>query len=128
MNHSFGPWTIAMDGGSGAQLRMFWKQRMAMLPIVRHSPTVVTGRGRLLLAATATLALVLPTLQRSRTAAAVEVEPEKLAAVGKPFRLVLPAGLVAEVIGVNLLMDGGPATVYGPRALAAFDEFAAPAE
>jgi AhpD family alkylhydroperoxidase len=32
---------------------------------------------------------------------------------------------VAEVIGVNLLMDGGPATVYGPRALAAFDEFAA---
>jgi len=30
---------------------------------------------------------------------------------------------VAEVIGVALLMDGGPATVYGPRALAAFDEF-----
>ena len=33
---------------------------------------------------------------------------------------------VAEVIGVTMLMNGGPATVYGPRALAAFDDFAAP--
>jgi AhpD family alkylhydroperoxidase len=31
---------------------------------------------------------------------------------------------VAEVLAVTLLMDGGPASVYGPRALAAFDEFA----
>lgn len=31
---------------------------------------------------------------------------------------------VAETLGVALLMDGGTATVYGPRALAAFDEFA----
>ncbi len=30
---------------------------------------------------------------------------------------------VAEALGVTLLMDGGPASVYGPRALAAFDEF-----
>jgi len=34
---------------------------------------------------------------------------------------------VAEAIGVTVLMNGGPATVYGPRALAAFEEFA-PAE
>ncbi len=34
---------------------------------------------------------------------------------------------VAEAIGVAILMAGGPATVYGPRALAAFQEFAAPA-
>ncbi len=33
---------------------------------------------------------------------------------------------VAEAIGVALLMDGGTASVYGPRALAAYDEFAAP--
>ena len=33
---------------------------------------------------------------------------------------------VAEVLAVSLLMDGGPASVYGPRALAAFDEFAPP--
>ncbi len=32
---------------------------------------------------------------------------------------------VAETIGVNFLMDGGPATVYGPRAYAAFLEFTA---
>lgn len=30
-----------------------------------------------------------------------------------------------EVLGVALLMAGGPASVWAPRALAAFDEFAA---
>lgn len=35
---------------------------------------------------------------------------------------------VAEVIGVTILMNGGPATVYGPRALAAFDAFASPSD
>ena len=30
---------------------------------------------------------------------------------------------VAEVIGVAMLMAGGPATVYGPRAWKAFKEF-----
>ena len=29
----------------------------------------------------------------------------------------------AEAIGVAILMNGGPATVYGPRAFAAFNEF-----
>lgn len=31
---------------------------------------------------------------------------------------------VAEAIGVALLMSGGPGTVYGPRALSAFRDFA----
>jgi AhpD family alkylhydroperoxidase len=31
----------------------------------------------------------------------------------------------AEAIGVAMLMNGGPATIYGPRAYAAFCEFAA---
>ena len=31
---------------------------------------------------------------------------------------------VAEAIGVAVLMNGGPATVWGPRALAAYREFA----
>lgn len=35
---------------------------------------------------------------------------------------------VAEAIGVTLLMSGGPATVYGPRALAAYQAFATPEE
>ena len=34
---------------------------------------------------------------------------------------------LVEVLAVALLMDGGPASVYGPRALVAFDEFAPPA-
>ncbi len=36
---------------------------------------------------------------------------------------------LAEILSVALLMDGGPATVYGPRAWEAFHEFvpAAPA-
>ena len=33
---------------------------------------------------------------------------------------------VAEALSVALLMDGGTATVYGPRAWAAFEEFASP--
>ncbi|MDA8291090.1 MAG: carboxymuconolactone decarboxylase family protein [Actinomycetota bacterium] len=31
---------------------------------------------------------------------------------------------VAEALSVAILMDGGPATTYGPRAWAAFHEFA----
>jgi AhpD family alkylhydroperoxidase len=34
------------------------------------------------------------------------------------------AAEVAEMIGVTILMNGGPGTVWGPRALAAFHEFA----
>jgi AhpD family alkylhydroperoxidase len=34
-------------------------------------------------------------------------------------------GEVAELLGVALLMDGGPASVYAPRAWEAFDEFRA---
>jgi AhpD family alkylhydroperoxidase len=33
---------------------------------------------------------------------------------------------VAEAIGVTLMMSGGPATVYGPRAMAAYQAFASP--
>jgi AhpD family alkylhydroperoxidase len=33
---------------------------------------------------------------------------------------------VAEALGVALLMDGGTASVYGPRAWEAYDEFARP--
>ena len=33
---------------------------------------------------------------------------------------------VAEALAVALLMDGGPATTYGPRAWSAYLEFAAP--
>jgi AhpD family alkylhydroperoxidase len=35
---------------------------------------------------------------------------------------------VAETLGVTIAMNGGPATVYGPRAFAAFREFAPAAD
>jgi AhpD family alkylhydroperoxidase len=35
---------------------------------------------------------------------------------------------VAEALGVAIAMNGGPATVYGPRAFAAFREFAEEAD
>jgi len=35
---------------------------------------------------------------------------------------------VAEMLGVAILMMGGPGTVYGPRAYAAFLEFSQPAQ
>lgn len=34
---------------------------------------------------------------------------------------------VAEAMGVAIMMNGGPGTVWGPRALAAFEEYAGPA-
>ena len=34
------------------------------------------------------------------------------------------AGEVAEMVGVAILMNGGPGTVWGPRALVAFHEWA----
>jgi AhpD family alkylhydroperoxidase len=34
------------------------------------------------------------------------------------------AAEVAEMVGVAILMNGGPGTVWGPRAFAAFEEFA----
>ena len=33
-------------------------------------------------------------------------------------------GLVAEALGVAIMMNGGPGTVHAPRAFAAFEEFA----
>ena len=35
---------------------------------------------------------------------------------------------VAEMVGVAIMMNGGPGTVWGPRALAAYQEIAAASE
>jgi AhpD family alkylhydroperoxidase len=39
------------------------------------------------------------------------------------FRRGATAAEVIEMIGVAIMMNGGPGTVWGPRALAAFHEF-----
>ena len=48
--------------------------------------------------------------------------------IGAHARAAADAGAtaeeVAETLSVTLLMNGGPATVYGPRAWAAYQEFA----
>ena len=41
------------------------------------------------------------------------------------MRQGVTAAEVAEAMGVVILMNGGPGTVWGPRAYAAFEEFAA---
>ncbi len=41
------------------------------------------------------------------------------------FRRGASTAEVAEMIGVAIMMNGGPGTVWGPRALAAFSEFVA---
>lgn len=75
---------------------------------------------------------VLDTKTKELIALAVSVSKQCDGCIASHSRGAARAGAtreeVAEVMGVNLLMDGGPATVYGPRALAAFDEFAAPTE
>jgi AhpD family alkylhydroperoxidase len=40
-------------------------------------------------------------------------------------RLGAPRGEVAELIGVAIAMNGGPGTVWGPRAFRVYDELAA---
>jgi alkylhydroperoxidase/carboxymuconolactone decarboxylase family protein YurZ len=47
---------------------------------------------------------------------------EELRVPSRELRHATPAE-AAEAIGVTFLMNGGPATVYGARAFAAFREF-----
>jgi len=44
----------------------------------------------------------------------------------KAAKLGVTRQAVAEMLGVTIMMGGGPATVYAPRALAAFDEYSEP--
>jgi AhpD family alkylhydroperoxidase len=45
-----------------------------------------------------------------------------VAHVRNVVRLGVTRHEVAELIGVAIMMNGGPGTVWGPRALAAYDE------
>ncbi|MCA1782673.1 MAG: carboxymuconolactone decarboxylase family protein [Dermatophilaceae bacterium] len=71
---------------------------------------------------------VLDTKTKELVALAISVSKQCDGCIASHARGAAKAGAtreeVAEIIGVNILMDGGPATVYGPRALAAFDDFA----
>ncbi|MFN8037708.1 MAG: carboxymuconolactone decarboxylase family protein [Acidimicrobiales bacterium] len=75
---------------------------------------------------------VLPTRIKELMALVIGVSEHCDGCVAYHARAAAAAGAsrdeVAEALGVALLMGGGPASVWTPRALSAFDEFAAPTD
>lgn len=71
----------------------------------------------------------LPRKVKELIALAIAVTKRCDACIAAHARAAAAAGAnpheVAEALGVALLMDGGPATVYGPRAWEAYREFVA---
>jgi AhpD family alkylhydroperoxidase len=88
-------------------------------------PDVYKGFGELHQAALADGAL--DTRTKELIALAIGVSHRCDGCIASHARGAVKAGATkeeaAEAIGVTFLMDGGPATVYGPRAFAAFCEF-----
>jgi AhpD family alkylhydroperoxidase len=74
---------------------------------------------------------VLPARIKELIALAIAVTRECDGCIAAHSRSAARAGAtteeVAEAMGVAILMNGGPGTVWGPRALAAFEEWSAPA-
>ena len=73
----------------------------------------------------------LPARMKELIALAIAVTRECDGCVAAHARSAVQRGVtaaeVAEAMGVAILMNGGPGTVWGPRAYAAFEEFAAAA-
>jgi AhpD family alkylhydroperoxidase len=74
----------------------------------------------------------LPALTKEMAAFAVAIVKECDGCVVAHAKALIRLGAtrrqVAELIAVTIMMDGGPATVWGPRALAAYDELFAELE
>ena len=90
-------------------------------------PEVLSGYGALHRSAMAEGALSAKT--KELVALAIAVTRECDGCIASHARAAVRRGAtaqeVAETIGVCVLMNGGPGTVYGPRAFAAYEEFAA---
>lgn len=75
---------------------------------------------------------VLDTKTKELIALAIAVSKECDGCIASHARGAARAGAtedeVAEMLGVTILMNGGPATVFGPRALASFRDYAASPE
>lgn len=96
----------------------------------RMIPDVYQGFGALHDAALADGALDSRTKELIALAIAVSTECDGCIAAHAHAAVRHGASLeeAAEAIGVSILMSGGPATIYGPRAFAAFSEFHAGAQ
>jgi AhpD family alkylhydroperoxidase len=95
---------------------------------LRHAiPAVYAGFNQLYDAAFATGAL--DTKTKELIAFAIAVVEGCDGCIASHARAAAKAGAsdqeAAEAIGVAIVMNGGPATIHGPRALVAFAEFAA---
>jgi len=91
----------------------------------RMIPDVYKGFGALHDAALADGALDTKTKELIALAIAVSSECDGCIAAHAHAAVRHGASLeeAAETIGVTIMMNGGPATIYGPRAFAAFSEF-----
>lgn len=89
-------------------------------------PAVYAGHANLSTAAMAEGAVSAKTKQLIALAIAVTRECD--GCIASHARAAAAEGAtaeeVAEMLGVAILMNGGPGTVWGPRALAAFEEYA----
>jgi AhpD family alkylhydroperoxidase len=101
--------------------------RAQALELRSEIPEVYRAYAQLSTAAFADGAL--PSLTKEFAGLAIAIVKECDGCVAAHVRTLVRLGAtraqVAEIAGVAIAMDGGPGTVWGPRALAAYDEFAA---
>jgi AhpD family alkylhydroperoxidase len=100
--------------------------RQPVRDLRRHIPGVFEGYGATHAAAMGDGALDAKTKELIALALAVTKQCDGCIAshARGAARRGASAPEVAEALGVAILMNGGPATVYGPRAFEAFQEFA----
>ncbi|WP_085310851.1 carboxymuconolactone decarboxylase family protein [Planktotalea arctica] len=98
--------------------------------LAKDIPGTASGFQELMTAATKDGALSAKTKELIAFAIGITVRCD--GCLAHHSQAVLKAGAtreeVAEMIGVTLLMGGGPSSVYGVEAMRAYDEFAAAAE
>ena len=99
--------------------------RQSAKQLREHIPAVYEGYGALSAAAMADGALDAKTKELIALAIAVAKQCDGCIAshARGAARRGATAEEVAEALGVAILMNGGPGTVYGPRAFEAFEEF-----
>ena len=94
--------------------------------LAKLSPATTSAFGRLAMDATADGAL--STKHKELMAFAIAISVRCDGCLAHHAQAVVKAGAtrqeVADMIGVAILMGGGPSSVYGAQALRAFDEFA----